>query len=142
MSDEQYPTTDGTAKADRCARRTACRRAAGEVFSEVSLLAEHPDLMPELAEELRKRRLVEAARQQAAGGLAGHAASRPTGRIMIRTPAPGNWRSAAQAATRRWKSPSIHAHRPHLHACGSHFSLVDQSRRHAMAPPLSEARPV
>ena len=41
------------------------RRAAGEPVSDESLIDTHPELMPELAEELRKLRLVEAGRRQA-----------------------------------------------------------------------------
>jgi serine/threonine protein kinase len=41
------------------------RRAGGEEVSDETLLARHRELMPELAEELRKLRLIENARQQA-----------------------------------------------------------------------------
>jgi serine/threonine protein kinase len=41
------------------------RRAAGEEIPGEVLLAQYPDLLPELAEELRKLRLIENARQQA-----------------------------------------------------------------------------
>jgi len=41
------------------------RRAAGEDLSDDALIAEHPDLMPELEQELRKLRMIEAAREEA-----------------------------------------------------------------------------
>jgi tRNA A-37 threonylcarbamoyl transferase component Bud32/ribosomal protein S27E len=49
---------------DNCLRR----RAEGESVSEESLIDTHPDLMPELADELRKLRLIEAGRRQAEDG--------------------------------------------------------------------------
>ena len=53
------------------------RRTAGERVSDESLIEQHPDLMPELADELRKLRIVEAAEQ--------HAQSPPEG-LRIRCP--------------------------------------------------------
>ena len=41
------------------------RRDSGEATSDVSLIAANPDLMPELGEELRKLRIIAAARQKA-----------------------------------------------------------------------------
>ena len=73
MPDEQYQTSEYKCKADQL--RSVLddrqrRRAAGEEFSDLSLVADHSDLMPELAEELYKRRRIEAARKQAALGSA------------------------------------------------------------------------
>src|SRR3954454_8922706 len=42
------------------------RRGNGEAVSDESLIAAHPELMPALAQELRKLRIIDAARQQAA----------------------------------------------------------------------------
>src|SRR4051812_14460840 len=41
------------------------RRQSGGDVSDVSIMAAHPDLMPELGEELRKVRIIAAARQKA-----------------------------------------------------------------------------
>ncbi len=75
------------------------RRAAGEAFSDVSLIAKHPDLMPELGEELRKMRIITAAREQAAqtdfsgGGNAVYHVSDTgsgSGRLEVRCPSATN----------------------------------------------------
>jgi len=93
------------------------RRAAGEAVPDQSIIDAHPELMPDLAEELRKLRIIEAARHQAE--------SRP--------PEGEDAETAAAAG--------LHIRCPHCHhpvevvvdtpltditcsVCGSHFSLA------------------
>jgi len=94
------------------------RRAAGETVPDQSIIDAHPDLMPDLADELRKLRLVEAAWEEAADGR----------------PHDGDTETLGPAG--------LHIRCPHCHnpveivvdtpltdiacsACGSHFNLVE-----------------
>ena len=49
----------------RLLRDCVARRAAGEVIPDAALIADHPHLMPELADELRYLRVMDAAQRQA-----------------------------------------------------------------------------
>jgi tetratricopeptide (TPR) repeat protein/tRNA A-37 threonylcarbamoyl transferase component Bud32 len=113
------------------------RRAAGEEVSDHSLIAAHPHLMPELAEELRRLRLIEAARgkaeQQSAEG-SGQPAVQDT-----EDQGPPRQRPVEGPPEAR----GLHVRCPHCHhpveivedrpwteircsICGSSFSLVDK----------------
>jgi serine/threonine protein kinase len=111
------------------------RRAAGEAVSDESLIAAHPELMPELADELRKLRLIAGARERA-------------DEFRHLEPETRTYRHSDMASGRlEVRCPSCHTPMEvavdtvltdlTCSACGSHFSLVDQSKATRMAPPLS-----
>ena len=87
------------------------RRAAGEVVTDESVIEQHPDLMPELAAELRNLRIVECAEQDAQSVKSG---------LHIRCPHCHNpVELVDDASLSDVLCPS----------CGSQFSLVDDSDR-------------
>ena len=87
------------------------RRAAGETVTDESVIEQHPDLMPELAAELRNLRIVERAEQDAKADSAG---------LHIRCPHCHNpVELVDDASLSDVLCPS----------CGSRFSLVDDSPR-------------
>jgi tetratricopeptide (TPR) repeat protein/tRNA A-37 threonylcarbamoyl transferase component Bud32/ribosomal protein S27E len=113
------------------------RRAAGEEISDESLTGAYPHLMPELGEELRKLRLIEAARRKAEGQIPAKGCDQPT------LP---NGEDQVPAGEQPRESPpeahGLHVRCPHCHhpveivgdrpwteircsVCGSSFSLVD-----------------
>src|SRR6185436_3109270 len=101
------------------------RRAAGEAIADGALIAAHPDLMPELGEELRRLRLIAAARDKAAqpAGIEAETVSRhdsasESGRLEVRCP---NCHQPTEVAVDTTLTDLT------CSACGSHFSLVDQS---------------
>jgi tRNA A-37 threonylcarbamoyl transferase component Bud32 len=112
------------------------RRAAGEAVSDESLIAAHPELMPELGEELRKLRLIAGARERADQLRRGESDTRShrdadtssSGRLEVRCPSCHTPMEVAVDTALTDLTCS---------ACGSHFSLVDQSKATRMAPPLS-----
>ena len=61
---------DKAAEIRRLLDAVIARRARGEEVSDESLHREHPSLLPELAAELRKLRLIARAREQADGHAA------------------------------------------------------------------------
>src|SRR5262249_53698779 len=61
LSSESSRAEQALALAQQC----ALRRASGESISDQSILAAHPQLMPELAEELARLKLIAQARQNA-----------------------------------------------------------------------------
>src|SRR3954469_1430450 len=69
MSTRQEETQDGTmprlAQIQAVLHEHKCRRAAGDSMTDATLMAAHPELMPELAAELRKLRIIAAAREKA-----------------------------------------------------------------------------
>ncbi len=87
-------------------------RADGQVITDESLIESHPDLMPELADELRNLRMIEEAERQAEQpGSSG---------LHIRCPHCHNpVELVDDASLSDVLCPS----------CGSHFSLVDDSPR-------------
>jgi WD40 repeat protein/tetratricopeptide (TPR) repeat protein len=99
------------------------RRQSGESLSDESLISEHPDLMPELAAELRTLSLGEAPPRQAQPAQA-------VGRETIKEGHPA-------ASPRELQIRCPHCHHPIeiapdtpfsdiiCSSCGSHFSLVD-----------------
>ncbi len=68
-SDQGRSNESGSASADKAARIRQLledflrRRMAGEILADHTIIAAHPDLMPELAEELRKLALIQEADQ-------------------------------------------------------------------------------
>lgn len=69
MSESSEPNAGDQQERARRVRRVIddclSRRASGEEVSDQSVIETHPDLLPELAEELRKLRLIEVARDKA-----------------------------------------------------------------------------
>ena len=113
-----------------------CRRVAGEVVSDDTLISTHPQLMPELGEELRKLRLIAAAREQAAQSIGPEVATRShhnsdtgSGRLEVRCP---SCRAPMEVAVDTALTDLT------CDSCGSHFSLVDQSKATRMAPSLTK----
>ncbi len=87
------------------------RRAAGETVTDESLIEQHPNLMPELADELRNLRIVECAEQDAQSTNEG---------LRIRCPHCHNpVELVDDASLSEVVCPS----------CGSQFSLVDDADR-------------
>ncbi len=111
------------------------RRAGGEAVSDDAFMESHPELMPELGDELRKLRIISAVRKQAfAPG------SRDDAQTVEHTPS-------------RKDSRGLHIRCPHCcnfvevltdtpyeeiccSTCGSNFSLVDREDATRMAEPL------
>ena len=88
------------------------RRAAGEEVTDDSLIAAHPDLMPELADALRNLKLVQQAQQRVEQG--------PASGLNIRCPHCHNPVEVLdEASLSEIVCPS----------CGSQFSLADDSNR-------------
>jgi hypothetical protein len=112
------------------------RRAVGEGVSDESLIASHPDLMPELGEELRKLRIIGAAKLGAKRPVGDETKTQvagedvtPSGHLEVRCPnCHTPMEVAVDTALTDLTCPS----------CGSHFSLVDQSKATRMAPSLSK----
>ena len=122
------------------------RRAAGEEVSEDSLIEAHPELMPELAEELRKLRLIRTAREKAEQQQPGKGAARPAVDKTEdqRTPQRASAERLSEARGLQMRCPHCHnpveivEDRPSAElmcgVCGSSFSLVDDTdTRHAAA---------
>src|SRR5262245_19823707 len=106
--------------------------AAGEKKSETSFIASHPELAPELAEELRKARLVAEAMKHAGQSdvqitetHGGHADDTGRGRLEVRCP---SCHTPMEVAVDTAFTDLT------CGSCGSHFSLVDQSKATRMAP--------
>jgi ribosomal protein S27E len=110
-------------------------RAAGESVSDISIIAAHPDLMPELGEELRKLRIIAAAREQAFA------------------PSVHEGEPTVEHEPNQIGSRGLHIRCPHCcnpvevitdtpyaeiccSTCGSSFSLVDREEATRMAVPL------
>jgi ribosomal protein S27E len=110
-------------------------RAAGEAMPDVSLMAAHPELMPELGEELRKVRIIAGARENAFA------------------PAEHDGEQTVEHKPNRKDSRGLHIRCPHCSnfvevitdtpyeeiscsTCGSAFSLVEREESTRMAAPL------
>ncbi len=115
-----------------------CRRLAGDVVSDEMLIAAHPELMPELAEELRKLRLIATARERVAKATDTEVATRSrhksdtgsgSGHLEVRCP---NCHAPMEVAVDTQLTDLT------CSSCGSHFSLVDQSKATRVAPSLSK----
>jgi hypothetical protein len=145
MASKHEQTQNDTGAADRNARVQAVlderlrRRGAVDEVSDVSLIAAHPGLMPELGEELRKLRIIAAAREQA-----------------FAPPSPNHGQTIEhKPSTKRHHKDSrgLHIRCPHCSnfvevitdtpyeeiccsACGSNFSLVERDEATRMAAPL------
>lgn len=112
------------------------RRAAGEAVSDDVFIATHPEWMPELGEELRKLRMVAAARERAAGPdraetetQTHHGSDTGSGRLKVRCP---HCHTPTEVAVDTQLTDLT------CSACGSHFSLVDQTQATRIAPLLSK----
>jgi tetratricopeptide (TPR) repeat protein len=119
---------------DDCLRR----RAAGEALADDALIAAHPELMPELGDELRKLRLIAAAHEREAEPTSGDIETRShhdsdtgsrSGHLEIRCP---NCHAPTEVAVDTALTDLT------CGVCGSHFSLVDQSKATRMAPSLTK----
>jgi tRNA A-37 threonylcarbamoyl transferase component Bud32/tetratricopeptide (TPR) repeat protein len=124
------------------------RRAAGEEVPDDLLTEAHPELMPELGEQLRRLRFIQAARERAETQQPAQKGSdRPSLQDSQDQPSP--WQSAAEEPL---APRGLHVRCPHCHnpveivedrpltdiacpVCGSTFRLVDEQpdTRHAMA---------
>ena len=85
------------------------RRAAGEAISDESLVAAHPELMPELADALRNLRMIEQAERQVS--------TTQTPGLHLRCP---HCHNAIELVDDTSLSDVV------CPSCGSHFSLVDE----------------
>jgi ribosomal protein S27E len=111
------------------------RRAAGEIVTDESIMVAHPELMPELGEELRKLRVIAAARERAASPSESdgdvtleHAPSSKGSRgLRIRCPHCSNFVEVVTDTPFEDISCTT---------CGSTFSLVDRDESTRMAAPL------
>ena len=136
---EDVSTSPGAAS-DRSARIEAAvaeylhRRARGESVDTELFIVEYLELAPDLASELRKVHLVEAAllaARQASSETETHRHNRsdtPGSRLEVRCP---SCHTPLEVAVDTALTDIT------CSACGSHFSLVDQSKATRMAPSLS-----
>jgi serine/threonine protein kinase len=129
---------DGSEKST-CVRQAVAeflyRRADGDPVAEEAVVAAHPELMPELGEELRRLRLIAAAREQAAAPFDSVEATRShhrfdtgSGRLEVRCP---NCHSAMEVAVDTALTDIT------CGSCGSEFSIVDRSETTCTALPLT-----
>jgi WD40 repeat protein len=95
------------------------RRARGEEVSDQSLIDAHPELMPELAQQLRNLQMIQEAQRQADTPPAGPATVAPRG-LRIRCP---HCRNPLEIAEDSSLSDLL------CPSCGRHFSLVDEAER-------------
>ncbi len=102
------------------------------------LIAAHPELMPELGEELLKLRLIATAREHAAKPIGSEVATRShhasdtgsgSGHLEVRCP---SCHTPMEVAVDTQLTDLT------CSSCGSHFSLVDQSKATRVAPSLSK----
>ncbi|MHB9048253.1 MAG: WD40 repeat domain-containing serine/threonine protein kinase [Pirellulales bacterium] len=112
------------------------RRARGEESPDEPVLAAHPDLMPELAEELGKLRLIATARRKAeeSGSRAGEQAALSDAANTLAAEVEISLGTSPEARGLRVRCPDCHAPVEidaesalsdlTCDACGSHFSLV------------------
>ena len=112
------------------------RRAAGDKIDDEELLAAYPDLLPGLQVELNRLRLIVTARERAAQPIGSEVETRShrdsdtgSGRLEIRCP-----------SCHAQMDVAVDSHLTDLtcSACGSHFSLVDQSKATRLAPMLTK----
>ena len=112
------------------------QRAAGNKIDDEELLAAYPDLLPGLQVELNRLRLIVTARERAAQPIGSEVETRShrdsdtgSGRLEIRCP-----------SCHAQMDVAVDSHLTDLtcSACGSHFSLVDQSKATRMAPMLTK----
>jgi Protein kinase domain len=141
MSEPTNPIISGDGKAARVRdviNDCLQRRATGETIADDVLIAIHPELMPELNEELRKLRLNAAARENAAEPIGTEAATRShydsdtgsaSGQLSVRCP--GCHAPMTVAVDTSLTDLTCGS-------CGCHFSLVDQSKATRMAPSLTK----
>lgn len=115
---------------DECRRR----RAKGETLTDEMIVAAYADLMPELVEEIRKRKVIDAAREQAfspgsdVAATVEHTPGRTTPRgLQISCPHCSNFVEVVTDTPYEEISCG---------ACGSSFSLVDRDEATRMSAPL------
>jgi hypothetical protein len=111
-------------------------RAAGQGISDESLIARNLELMPELGDELRKLRIIGATRIQTELQYSGETTTRSAddtdagaGRLEVRCPTCHTPLNVAVDTPLTDITCSV---------CGSHFSLVDQTKATRLAPSLSK----
>jgi serine/threonine protein kinase/ribosomal protein S27E len=111
------------------------RRTEGEAVSDVSLIAAHPELMPELGDELRKMRIIEAAREKARAP-----ASSDNGQTVEHQQTPKNSRGLHIRCPHCSNFVEVVTDTPYeeicCSTCGSTFSLVERDEPTRMASPL------
>ena len=138
--------TPGSAPSSTTASR---RRECGEQISDVALIAAHPELMPELGDELRKLRIIAAAQQQAALPVSPDLETHSCHLSETISRAEMAWSSEGSGSGQlEVRCPSCHVPMEvavdtaltdlTCSSCGSQFSLVDQRNATRMAPSLSK----
>jgi tetratricopeptide (TPR) repeat protein len=150
MSEPTNPVIDGDGFAPRvCDVINDClqRRAAGEAIADDALIAAHPELVPHLGEELRKLRIIAAARGQAAVGAISNAVFGSASGVKFDTATFARDHSVRGRAQLEVRCPSCHSpvelavDTPltdvTCSSCGSQFSLINQNDASQLAPPLA-----
>jgi serine/threonine protein kinase len=117
---------------DDCLRR----RAGGDAIADDALIAAHPEVMPDLGQELRKLRMIAGARAMAAEPIDPAVETRShrdsdtgSGHLEVRCP---SCHAAMEVAVDTQLTDLT------CTTCGSHFSLVDQSKATRLAPSLTK----
>ncbi|WP_148073656.1 protein kinase domain-containing protein [Bythopirellula goksoeyrii] len=134
MSEPNNPNGDLAARVRDVINDCLQRRATGEDIVDDEIIAAHTELMPKLGEELRNLSCNAALRDKTAPSMPVLAetvsfggSSTGSGRLEVRCP---NCHAPTEVAVDTTLTDLV------CSICGSHFSLVDQSKSSRMAPSL------